>query len=173
MSQKKLEGSSKEVGEVLTAEGAVQALRALAQRLPVTETEGPVDRTRKSANVDPRFTAAAINVVGAVPEVSAALGQTDVQLREASEEAVRWTAAIVEARVLLRRLEDEDVRRRQRVGLTSLQAYQICRQLVRNDAHKAALAPHLAALKRLNRFGKAKAQTAPPEPQPQPQPQTA
>jgi hypothetical protein len=68
-----------------------------------------------------------------------------------------------ELRTLLQGVADANLARRHQIGLSSLQAYQIGRQLVRKEAN-AHLLPHVAEMKRLNRFGTRK---APAKPQPQ------
>ena len=59
--------------------------------------------------------------------------------------------------------------RRHRVALAALQTYSISRQLVRQDAHEGLL-PHVAEMKRLNRFGRRRARkSGPGQPAPLPQ----
>jgi hypothetical protein len=58
--------------------------------------------------------------------------------------------------------------RRHRVGLASLQSYNISRQLVRHQDHSDLL-PHVHEMKRLNRFGRRRRNASSPAPEPAPQ----
>jgi hypothetical protein len=155
---------------IVTADELVQELRALSARLPQFETTLLSEKRRiQLANIDERFVAAAANAIGTTPDVQPLLGSSDEELRGATEESLRWTAAIDAARALLANLEYANARRRQRVGLIALQAYSICKQLVRDGAHAARLGSHVAEMKRLNKFGRGRKA---PQPAPAPQQQT-
>jgi hypothetical protein len=124
--------------------------------------------------VNPQFTTAAINAVGAVDIVQNAVGRTDEDLRQENDIALRWTAVEDELRTFLNNVSQTNLFRRQRVGLAALQTYGICRQLARDTAHAPRLAAHIAEMRRTNKFGRRskKAQQTPDPQQPAPQPQS-
>ena len=74
-------------------------------------------------------------------------------------DADRWTAVEDELRAMLNGVAAANLVRRHRIGLTALQTYNICRQLVRQKEH-AALLPPVQGMKRLNKFGKKHAKAA-------------
>lgn len=117
------------------------------------------------------FTAASINAAGAAEAVQSALGRSDEELRQENDASVRWSAVENELRTLLANLTEMNTLRRQRVGLAALQTYSICQQLARDNAHASRLAPHIAEMRRLNKFGRGrKAKLQPPTPAPTPAP---
>jgi len=66
---------------------------------------------------------------------------------------------------LLKGIVAANLIRRHRIGLVTLQTYNICRQLVRKKDHSNLL-PHVEMMKRLNKFGRKRVKTPPPEPHP-------
>ncbi|HEV2720167.1 MAG TPA: hypothetical protein VG323_09125 [Thermoanaerobaculia bacterium] len=156
----------------LTPEELVETLRALRQRIPdyVQLPIPDAKSVRAVASLDPQFKQSAINAVGASDLVKEAVGLTAEELRQMSEDADRWSAAADELRAMLQGVLASILTRRHRVGLASLQTYNITRQLVRHEDHSDLL-PHLHEMKRLNRFGRRRRKVA-PEPAPGPQPTT-
>ena len=154
---------------MLSPEEVVQHLRALREQIPLPEPlpNVPASRRRRLAHVDPQFVVAAINASGASPTVQTALGRTDEELRQETGDSQRWTAAIDEVRALLQSVIDANTVRRQRIGLAALQTYQICRQLARDNGHATRLETHIAEMRKLNKFGRARRKAQPPD-QPQP-----
>ena len=73
-----------------------------------------------------------------------------------------------EARSLLNGIVASNLVRRHRIGLTALQTYSICRQLVRQKEH-ARLLPHVQQMKGLNKFARTRVKV-PTQPSPAPQP---
>ena len=156
----------------LTAEELVETLRALRQRIPeyVQLSLPDAKSIRALAHINPQFKQAAINAVGASGVVADAIGLTAEELQQINEDADRWSAAADELRAMLQGVVASILTRRQRVGVASLQAYSITRQLVRHEDH-ADLLPHLREMKRLNRFGRHRLKASPgPAPAPVPAP---
>ena len=155
----------------LTPEQAVAALRALREQLPLPDgAEIPASARRRISHVDPRFTAAAVNAMGVEASVQNAVGRSDEDVRQEIDAATRWTAFTDEVRALLATSTNADTVRRQHIGLASLQAYKICVQIAREDKNATRLAPHIAEMKRLNKFGRARKKQQPPAPAPAPAP---
>jgi hypothetical protein len=157
---------------ILTPEEVVQQLRTLRTQMPLVDPASvPVSKRRRLANVNPLFTAASINAAGAAEAVQSALGRSPEDLRQENDATVRWSAVEDELRTLLANVTEMNTLRRQRVGLTALQTYSICQQLARDNAHASRLAPHIAEMRRLNKFGRGrKAKLQPPTPAPTPAP---
>jgi hypothetical protein len=108
---------------------------------------------------------ASINVIGALDNVSQAVGQPAEGVRSLQEEAVRWAAVEQELRAMLNGVSGANLIRRLRIDLIAAQAYSIGSQLARDPAH-AILLPHVEEIKRLKRFSRRKkAAQAPDTPQ--------
>jgi hypothetical protein len=156
-----------------TPEEAVDALRALRQRIGEVTPLTAAQRTtlRNHARTTNPVLQASINVIGALENVSQAVGQPAAAVRQLYEEANRWTAVEDELRATLNGVAGANLVRRQRVALITTQAFKIGAQLARDPAH-AALVPHVAEIKRLKGFKRRKkaAQTpgSPPSPVPGP-----
>ena len=162
-------------------EDVVQQLRALRAQIPdfVQLSRAEVVLLTRSASVDNRFVQTAINAVSASEALRSALGKSAEDLRQDAEFTTRWGAVAEELQAMLDGVQSALMVRRHRLGLTALQAYNIGRQLVRQKEH-ADLLPHVAAMKRRNKFGRRRTkpieepQLQPePSPGPQPDPQQA
>ena len=152
----------------LTPEEFVRELRALAARLPVpTPAATPVASRRRLSHVSSLFIEATVNAIGASPPVQQALGRTDEEVRQEVDVIARWSAGNDELRKMLLAGIEANTIRRQRVGLTALQAYQICQQLARDEGN-ASLRTHVDAMKRLNKFARSRRRPAPRQPEPEP-----
>lgn len=159
---------SEEPESMLTPEEVVRQLRALRARIPMPlPTTAPPSLRRRLAHVNALFVAASISAVGASDNVQRAVGRNDEELRQDADAIVRWTAVADEYRACLDEIVAANVIRRQRIGLTALQTYKICQQLVRDEG-QSRLAPFVAEMKRLNKFGR-KRKNAQPAAEPQPQ----
>ena len=141
--------------EVLTPEAMVEQLRAFRRQIPdyvqLTRTEATF--MVRAANVDPLFVQTTINAVGASSLMEGALGRPAAELRQEAEDVGRWSAVEDELKALLKGVQAANLTRRHRVGITALQAYSISQQLVRRSEN-ADLLPHVAEMKRTNRFGR-------------------
>jgi hypothetical protein len=156
-----------------TPEQIVEHLRMLRQHIP---DFGPLDVTdarslRRTAHVHDDLVQAATNTVGASPFVTDAIGRDADTLRNERVDVGRWSAVEDELRTMYKGVVSANLTRRYRLGLSSLQTYLITRQLVRQREH-AYLLPHLEEMRRVNKFGKRRPQTAatPDAPAPAPTP---
>ena len=151
----------------LEPEQIVEQLRVLRTRIPeysqLTIERGRV--LRGAANAAAGFVQAAINSIGASDAVRQAVGTSADELWREFELAARWTAVEDELRALLKGVVASNLTRRHRIGLSSLRAYQIGRQLVRNEENSDLL-PHVAEMRRLNRFGRRRRKEDPATPVP-------
>jgi hypothetical protein len=137
----------------LTADEAVAMVREIRDRLPIPDpTDTKVSGSRRAAQVDPAFAAAAVTAAGVVEPVQTAVGYTDAQLRDEMDAGTRWTQFTDELRALLVTATHADTIRRQRIGLAALQIQKICVQMARDGRNRDALAPHIARMKQLNVF---------------------
>jgi hypothetical protein len=153
---------------MLSPEDVVQQLRTLRSQIPLETPPTAAPKPRRLANVNPLFTTAAINAVGAVDVVQSALGRNDEDLRQENDVAMRWTAVEDELRTLLNNVSQTNLLRRQRIGLAALQTYSICRQLARDTAHAPRLTAHIAEMRRTNKFGRRSKKGTSQTPDPQP-----
>jgi hypothetical protein len=130
---------------MLTPEQVVDQLRAMRQQIPdfvQLSNARQVEQLRRIARVDAEFTREGIGVVGASSVVQEAIGNTAEDLHQAEDEIARWAVAESELRSLLRGVAAANLVRRHRMGRAVLQAYNVSRQLVRQDEH-AQLRPHV------------------------------
>jgi len=157
----------------LTPEVVVEQLRAMRAGIgevsPLTAEQRKILRNR--ANTTNPVLQASINVIGALDNVSQALGQPAADVRQLHEEANRWTAVEDELRAMLNGITGANLIRRRRVALIAAQAYTIGVQLARDPAH-AVLVPHVQEIQRLKRSTRrkktAQAPDSPPSPVPKP-----
>lgn len=159
----------------MTPEQILAQLRVLRLHVP---DFGPLAVSDSSslhmaARVPADMIQAAINVIGASPDVESALRKTPESLLGEQEDAARWSAVEAELKTMLSGVAAANLTRRYRLGLTALQTYSITRQLVRQKEH-ADLLPHVESMRRLNRFGRRRRPAAPapvkPAPVPAPKP---
>jgi hypothetical protein len=149
--------------DMLGPEDVVSELRAIRRRMPETGLMPRVARAmHRVAHTNPDFVVEAINSVGASPSVQGALGKTSEELRRETSEASRWTAVEIELKVMLKFVSDTNLVRRHRIGLTALQVYSICQQLVRQEQHSDLLS-YVERMRQLNRFGRKRKVHAEPE----------
>jgi hypothetical protein len=151
----------------LAPEAVVEQLRAVrAQIGEVTPlTPGQRKALRNAARTTNPVLQASINVIGALDNVSQAVGQPADDVRQLHDEANRWTAVEDELRTMLNGVAGANLIRRQRVALIAGQAYNIGTQLARDPAN-AVLVPHVQEVKRLKSFKRRKkAAQAPGAPQ--------
>ena len=157
---------------LLTPEQVVEQLRAMQQQIPefvqLPKTRD-LQQLRRVANVDEAFTHEGISVVGASNVVQEAIGNTPEDLHHAEDEIARWAVVESELRAVLRGVIAANLVRRHRIGLAVLQAYNVSRQLVRQQEH-AHLLPHVESMTRLRRFSRRRNKTVAPTQPPAPQP---
>jgi hypothetical protein len=149
----------------LTPEAVVEGLRAMrAQIGEVTPLTGAQRATLRSrTRTSNPILQASINVIGALDNVSQAVGQPAEDVRQLLDEANRWTAVEDEFRTMLSGIAGANLIRRQRVALIASQAFSIGAQLARDPAH-AVLVPHVQEIRRLKSFKRQKKAPAPGTP---------
>lgn len=161
---------------MLTPDDAVAMVREIRDRLPIPDpTDSKVSGSRRAAQVDPAFAAAAVTAAGVVEPVQSAIGYTDSQLRDEMDAGTRWTQFTDELRALFVTATHADTIRRQRIGLAALQIQKICVQMARDGRNTETLAPHIARMKQLNVFRRSRRkarsqQQSPGSPTPTPAP---
>ncbi len=157
------------VFQPITPEEVVQQLRALRDRIPdFTQLQASEAMSLGARNgVDPRAIQSAINAVGASEAARSALGTTAEEMRGEAELSARWGTVVEELEATLKGVRATIMIRRDRLALTALQAYNICRQLARKKEH-AHLLPHVAAMRQRFATGRRRAKPVEPE-QPKPE----
>jgi hypothetical protein len=151
----------------LTPEAVVEQLRAMRMQIgEVTPLTREQRRTlRSTARTSNPILQASINVIGALDNVSHAIGQPAGDVRQMYDEANRWTAVEDELRTMMSGVAGANLIRRQRVALIAAQAFSIGSQLARDPAH-AVLVPHVQEIKRLKSFKRRKKLAPAPVPPP-------
>lgn len=180
MSTNEVTGTTAAVAELpqpaptLTPEEVVDQLRAMRAQIgevtPLTRDQRKA--LRNSARTSNPILQASINVIGALPNVSQAIGQPAGDVRQMYDETNRWTAVEDELRTMLSGVAGANLIRRQRITLIAAQAFGIGSQLARDPAH-AVLVPHVQEIKRLKSFKRRKKVAQPPSPPPSPAPGTS
>jgi hypothetical protein len=157
----------------VTPELIVTQLRATRAQIgdvtPLTPEQRKTLRSR--ARTSNPILQASINVIGALDNVSQAVGQPAEEVRQMYDDANRWTAVEDELRTMLSGVAGANLIRRQRIALIAAQAFTIGSQLARDPAH-AVLVPHVQEIKRLKSFKRRKKAQAPGSPPPSPAPGT-
>ena len=151
----------------LTPEEIVEQIRILRLRIPqyVHLPIPDANAIRRAAHVSIPFRDAAINTMGAAPDIGQAVGYSSADLRREADESVRMSAVEDELRATLNGVTASNLVRKHRIGLAALQAYSITRQLVRKKEN-AHLLPFFKEMTKLNKFGRRR--PTPPEQTPQP-----
>ncbi len=152
-------------------EEVIEVIRALRGRM-TDFTQVSATETKflgASVGVDPRAIQSAINAVDASEGLRAVLGKPAGELRQDVELNSRWSAVVEELEAMLKGVRTGLTVRRHRVGLTSLQVYNICRQLARQKEH-AHLLPHVTAMRQRFKGGRRQKPVEPPKTEPQPDP---
>jgi hypothetical protein len=158
---------------MLTPEQVVEQLRLLRQQIPEfvqLPNNREMKQLRRTASLNIAFAHEAINAVGASDIVQNVIGNTPDELHQAEDEVGRWTAVESELRAMLRGVVAANVVRRHRLCHAAQQAFNVSKQLVRQEEH-ANLLPHVESMSRIRKFGRRRVKTAEvPADQPQPQP---
>ena len=152
----------------VTPESVVDQLRALRSQIPnYVQLPVPTAQSLRSvSNLSPEFGQAAIQAVSASPTVQATVGQTAEELQTATEAAARWSMVRDELKVTLDGVTSAVLTMKHTLGQSLLLTYTVSKKLVKVPQH-ADLLPHVALLRKANRFGRShKAQ--PPVPAPAP-----
>lgn len=153
--------------EPFTPEQIVENLRLLREHIPDFGPLAVPDAAalHKTARVHDDLVQAATNTAGASPHVTSAIGMDADALRKERLAVGRWSAVEEELRTMLKGVASANLVRRHRLGMAVLQTYFIARQLVRVREH-ADLLPHVAAMRKANKFGRKRRvpPAAPPAP---------
>ncbi|HEY2093802.1 MAG TPA: hypothetical protein VGJ81_18170 [Thermoanaerobaculia bacterium] len=160
----------------LDPEAVVEQIRALRSLIDSVTQMTPAQKrslrniARKQSDA---VVASSINVIGALDNVSLAIGQKPEDVRQLQTDWTRWTAVADELRGLLNGVEGANLVRRHQLSLIAGQAFQIGTQLAKNPAN-SVLVPHIQELKRLKSFSNRKKKPAenpqPPAPSEAPVP---
>jgi hypothetical protein len=139
---------------LLSPEQFIEQLRMLQQQIPNfvqlpknRETDG---FRRMARSVTLEFAHEATNAVGVSSVVEAAIGNTPEGMHQAEDLAGRWAAVENEARSLLRGLSSTNLVLRQGLCKDAVQAYNVSRELVKQQEHSHLL-PHVEAMRRLKK----------------------
>lgn len=158
----------------VTPEAIVEQLRVMRGQIPEFVQLPPADAKsiQAVASVHPEFAQAAINAIGASPVVLSVVGRTPEDLQQETETAARWSKVEDELKSMLQGVSSANLTRRHRIGTAALLTYSLSKSLVRSPEHSALL-PHLALMRKANRFGRAhKPAQQPQAPAPVPVPKT-
>jgi hypothetical protein len=160
---------------MLTPEEVVAQLRGIRERIPefVQLPASPETlRIRRAAKLNIEFAQEAFSTVGASEAIQGVIGNSPDELHQAQDEAGRWAAVESELHALLRGVSSANLIRRQRIAQAAVQAYNVSRELVKQQDY-AHLLPHVERMKRLPKFGRRRAKPGgEPQSQSQLQPKT-
>jgi hypothetical protein len=150
--------------ETIDAQSLVDALRRYEAMVPDYQhlSNAQIIALRKAATLDPEWVTIAIAAINTSTMVQSALGTNYEEMLREIDDIKRWTAVEGELRVFLKGVSNASLVRRHRVGLKVLQAYGICRQLVRQPEHQG-LIPVVQQLQQMNKLGKRKPKGEKPE----------
>ncbi len=156
----------------LSAQEAIDQLRALAQQLPdiapLTKAEREV--VRRQGRVARTVVDATISVIGNSDPVQSAIGQPVDEVKQFVSANADWREVEDQFRAVLKGISDANLVRRQRLTLLTARAYIIGLQVAR-DPENAELRPHLDEVKRQKVLARRK-KSAKPTPAPQGPPTT-
>ncbi len=161
-------------GEItmLTPEEVREQVRVMRERIPVfmqLPNDVVTQKLRRKARLNPEFAREAFGAVAVSGTVQAALGNTSADLVAAEEEVTRWLIVEGELSALLSGVAAGNVVRRERIAAAATQAYNLSRQLVKQEEH-ADLLPHVERMKRVPKYVSARRAKAAAETQPQQSP---
>jgi len=151
---------------MLTPQEVVDGLRAMRARIAEVSPLTPAQRKmlRGRTKMSSPVLQESISVIGALDNVSQAIGQPAEEVQVMVDESNRWTIVEAELRTMLEGVAGANLIRRQRLALIAAQAYAIGTQLARDPAN-AVLVPHVTEIKRLKSFARRKkAHPQTPEP---------
>lgn len=153
----------------LQPEAIIEQLRKWQAQIPEF-TQLPLEGAARLAGknrLNPEFTQLALNAIDASPVMANAAGRSAADLRQELGEADRWTSVEDELKTLMNGIAAANRLRRQRVGLSLLQAYHFGLRVAKRKEYEA-LVPRVREMKRTPKFGvrlRTKAPEIPPEPQ--------
>jgi hypothetical protein len=156
----------------VTPEAVLEQLRSVRQLIPaiVPIPSALQMRRGRMPHIDTDFVNATIAAASTSSAIEGALMRSAGDVRQYNEETIRWDAVEDEVRSLLQAVMAANAERRQRVGITAMQTFNIARALARQPEH-ADLKPHIDAMTRMNKFGRNRRRKAAPQPSTPPVPQ--
>lgn len=158
----------------LDPETVIEQIRSLRSQIdevtPMTPAQKRLLRGQ-IRNQSDAIVASSINVIGALDNVSQAIGQPVENVRQLQTDWNRWTAVADELRGLLNGVEGANLARRHQLSLIAAQAFLIGTQLARNPAN-SVLVPHIQEVKRLKALSNRRKTAEPQTPTPNPAPGT-
>ena len=126
----------------LTSTEASEMINAILARLPEHRSlkGAEVQSMSKVTSVAPEAVKMAIEMLAIFPALSAALGRDAAQVRQEGVAVWEWASVLTEAEALHHAIESLVRIQRHRLGLLTLQVYNVSRQLLRgrNDDQLAA-----------------------------------
>jgi hypothetical protein len=139
---------------MFTPEDVLEQVRILGERIPEL-VQLPNDRAmqkmRRKSKLNPEFAHKAISAIGASATVQSAIGNTPEELLQAEEEATAWGLVEEALSRLLRGVAAGNVVRRERLAHAALQAYNVSKQLVKQEDHGDLLS-HVERMKRVPKY---------------------
>jgi hypothetical protein len=121
---------------------------------------------RRAASINPEFRKVAADAISTSDQLSKAVDATDATLRAEEEDIQRWESVLSEVDAFRAGIISTIRLRKHNLGRTTLQAYAIAQQFVRNG--HIDLIPHVDAMRRELRTGRRRPATAATVPTPQP-----
>jgi hypothetical protein len=151
----------------LSAQEAMDQLRALAQQLPdiAPLTKEERETARRRARVARNVVDATISVIGNSDPVESAIGQPVDEVKQFVSDNADWREVEDQFRAVLKGISDANLVRRQRLAILTARVYLIGQQVAR-DPQNAELRPHLDEVKRQKALARRK-KPAKPVPAPQ------
>jgi hypothetical protein len=156
----------------LSAQEAIDQLRALAQQLPdiAPLTKQEREMVRRQGRVPRNVVDATISVIGNSDPVQSAIGQPADEVKQFVSDSAEWREVEDQFRAVLKGISDANLVRRQRLAVLTARAFLIGQQVAR-DPENAELRPHLDEVKRQKVLARRK-KPAKPAPTPQGPPTT-
>jgi hypothetical protein len=158
----------------ITPEDLLAQIRVMRTQIPeyTQQPEYSIQTLASLAAIDPHFVDASTGAIGASAQLQQGLGATPEVCVQESSDASRWAQVEDEIGALFTGVRNGNLARRHRIGVRALQTYQMTKQLVRISEH-ADLKPHLAEMRKHNRYGKGRATATRKSPAPAPAPSPA
>jgi hypothetical protein len=142
--------------KALTPDETLELIRSIEGRIPgyTQLTDKEAQRLRRAAFVNPNFIVNILLLIDASSSLARALDRTSDDVRREDSEADAWDAVATKLLGLYQGVVAANLVRRHRVGLFTLQAYNIARQLARRTDDVDVT--RVAELKKLEKWKKLK-----------------
>jgi hypothetical protein len=149
----------------------IDGLRYLQQRIPIFVTLSTAEKRSmlRAASLDPEFRATGVRAAELYPPAKGLVGMSGAEMRVTDEEAVHWDAVIREARILIKGMDDGNLKRKYRLGTAILQLYSILSVSVEGPgASHPDLKPYFEDMKRAYLRWRRKSSRKAPDKEPEP-----